>query len=304
LYSIEGETTVRYKIIISNEEKLSFKAVLKVVNESTSKESFSDVLLINNEIKKPKTRIGSEIATTDEGLIETVDNKGTSYYFRGNVKNNYVKLGDLLFRIVRINGDGTVRMVLDGVIENQYPYNTNEPTEEVSPSLLSGLGYSTVLGELNNWYNEKLGAYDMYLANTDFCTDTSFNRELNGIYYSNSFDRIFVDGAPDLYCSGTIYTGKVGLLSADEVLLAGAYADVTNSDFYLYNSEIKGNYVTNSSYSMVEGRAHMINVMANGAFGDSVDIGTETFIRPVVSMGTSAKLKGDGTKSNPYIIVA
>ncbi len=59
-------------------------------------------------------------ATTDEGIFEMEDDYGTSYYYRGAVENNYVKYGinaqgqEMWWRIIRINGDGSVRMIYDG----------------------------------------------------------------------------------------------------------------------------------------------------------------------------------------------
>ena len=48
------------------------------------------------------------------GLFENVDDYGTSYYFRGDVDNNYVKFGGFYWRIIRINGDGSIRMIYAG----------------------------------------------------------------------------------------------------------------------------------------------------------------------------------------------
>ncbi len=53
-------------------------------------------------------------ATTDEGVFAMEDDYGTSYYYRGAVENNYVKFGDFYWRIIRINGDGSVRIQYDG----------------------------------------------------------------------------------------------------------------------------------------------------------------------------------------------
>ncbi len=55
----------------------------------------------------------SKVATTDEGIYSAVDDYGTSYYFRGVVENNYVKFAGAYWRIIRINGDGTIRMIKD-----------------------------------------------------------------------------------------------------------------------------------------------------------------------------------------------
>ena len=56
----------------------------------------------------------SKTATTDEGIYETEDDWGDSYYFRGAVTNNYVKFAEYYWRIVRINGDGSIRIIYDG----------------------------------------------------------------------------------------------------------------------------------------------------------------------------------------------
>ena len=47
-------------------------------------------------------------------LCKAKDAYGESYYYRGNVTNNYVKFAGYYWRIVRINGDGTVRVIYDG----------------------------------------------------------------------------------------------------------------------------------------------------------------------------------------------
>ncbi len=41
-------------------------------------------------------------------LCSATDNYGTSYYYRGNVSNNYVYFANIYWRIVRINGDGSI----------------------------------------------------------------------------------------------------------------------------------------------------------------------------------------------------
>ncbi len=53
-------------------------------------------------------------ATTDEGVYAMEDDYGTSYYYRGAVTNNYVKFAFFYWRIVRINGDGSLRIIYDG----------------------------------------------------------------------------------------------------------------------------------------------------------------------------------------------
>ena len=56
----------------------------------------------------------TDIEATDGYICSAEDAYGTSYYYRGNVANNYVKFADKYWRIIRINGDGSVRVIYDG----------------------------------------------------------------------------------------------------------------------------------------------------------------------------------------------
>ena len=61
----------------------------------------------------PDTVPCKEESTLDESeLSVTEDNYGYTYYFRGNVQNNYLNFNNMCFRIVRIEGDGSIKLVL------------------------------------------------------------------------------------------------------------------------------------------------------------------------------------------------
>lgn len=305
LYSIGGGQTARYTIEIKNKKRFSVYGTLKVVNESLTTEMFADLILLNSKVNLPKTRLGSEVALENEGLIESYDNDGKTYYFRGSSDNNYFKLNDMLFRIVRINGDSSVRVVLDGSLSTKYAYNTNVLSEGEVVTNLSLLANASINTQLNNWFNDNLKQYTNYLAKSSYCSDNTFNLINNNIRYSNSYERIYNDEAPDLFCSGVINKSYVGLLSIDEVILAGAAGNVPNTSYYLYNKNIEGNYVTSNAYSInIQNGVTMINIMSNGALGDGILVSDLTNIRPVINIGTNAKIKGKGTIDNPYIIVS
>ena len=51
---------------------------------------------------------------SDKGLYKTVDDYGDTYYYRGKVDNNYVSFAGYVWRIVRINGDGSIRLIYSG----------------------------------------------------------------------------------------------------------------------------------------------------------------------------------------------
>ena len=48
----------------------------------------------------------------EKTLSKTEDDYGDSYYFRGNVVDNYVEFANMCWRIVRIQGDGSVKITL------------------------------------------------------------------------------------------------------------------------------------------------------------------------------------------------
>ena len=56
----------------------------------------------------------SESFDSEIGLYAAEDDLGTSYYYRGNVLNNYVSYGGYIWRIIRLNGNGTIRMIYSG----------------------------------------------------------------------------------------------------------------------------------------------------------------------------------------------
>ena len=60
----------------------------------------------------------SEIVYEGSGLYITSGN----YIYKGDVKNNYIKFNNLLWRIIRINKDNTIEVILDDYL-NMLPYS-------------------------------------------------------------------------------------------------------------------------------------------------------------------------------------
>ena len=90
--------------------------------------TLSDCMLVMNNhetsttaaktaIKAKGTPDFTKIAPNDtetDGLYMAEDDEGESYYYRGAVKNNYVSFAGFIWRIIRRNGDGSVRMIYSG----------------------------------------------------------------------------------------------------------------------------------------------------------------------------------------------
>ena len=73
----------------------------------------------NTILQKTKPNF-SAVSSTNDGLFAMEDDLGTSFYFRGAVDNNWVVFGkdknekDMYWRIIRINGDNSIRMIYTG----------------------------------------------------------------------------------------------------------------------------------------------------------------------------------------------
>ncbi len=123
-------------------------------------------------------------------LNNAPDDYDTSYYFRGNVLDNYVTFADKTWRIVRINGDGTVRLVLDDVAKDSSgtaittAFNTNQednayigymygtPGSTTYDATHKNINDSTIKTAVDKWYEDNLKTnYANYLADTLFCND-------------------------------------------------------------------------------------------------------------------------------------
>ena len=90
--------------------------------------TLSDCMLVMNNheastdvaktaIKAKGTPDFTKIAPNDtetDGLYMTEDDEGESYYYRGAVKNNYVSFAGFIWRIIRRNGDGSIRLIYSG----------------------------------------------------------------------------------------------------------------------------------------------------------------------------------------------
>ena len=93
----------------------------KVVIDAVPTETAMDKIIASVDttgkcptINSDGTVDASENDSGDGYLCTAPDAYGDSYYYRGNVTNNYVKFAYKYWRIIRINGDGTVRVIYDG----------------------------------------------------------------------------------------------------------------------------------------------------------------------------------------------
>lgn len=88
----------------------------ELANASFTEESIKDAIKLKGT---PDFEIP---AKTEEGMFAAEDDYGTSYYYRGAEDDNYVVFAGFVWQIVRVNGDGSIRMIYKG----QWDYKNEE----------------------------------------------------------------------------------------------------------------------------------------------------------------------------------
>ena len=91
--------------------------------------------------------------TEEDGLYMAEDDEGESYYYRGAVKNNYVSFAGFIWRIIRRNGDGSVRLIYSG----KSPSDTGETVTILNSRYSSEIFDPTYAGYK---YNEKFSLHE------------------------------------------------------------------------------------------------------------------------------------------------
>ena len=137
-----------------------------------------------------------------KGIYKTEDDLGTSYYFRGAVENNYVYFANFYWRIIRINGDGTIRMIYAGTSAHPNGYDDSSTRDmDIGDSTYNDnggdtayVGYmygtagasiyavahsntnnSTIKTLIDDWYKINIvdEGFSNYVADAIYCNDRS-----------------------------------------------------------------------------------------------------------------------------------
>ncbi len=294
----------------------------------------------------------SSVATTDEGIYIALDDYGFSYYFRGAVENNYVKFAGAYWRIIRINGDGTIRMIFDGetsahangessrdrhlwsdtmfgISKDDNAYvgfmygSTGQSGDNAYANTHANTNSSIVKGVLDTWYGTISAENQGYIADSIFCGDRTVISDGSYLNYKGNgtgaaqtaygaIIRLEVNRIPILTCpnkndrytvsdtakgNGSL-TNPVGLITADEVAMAGSAYGKENNSYYLYTGD---GYWTMSPSCFNDSYAYVFFVSSSGGFGNGGDIWR--YVRPVINLKSDIIFSGGkGTKDAPWIV--
>ncbi len=298
---------------------------------------------------------------TEALLASTEDDYGTSYYFRGTVTNNYVEFANKCWRIVRVGGDGSVKLILhnDNTAGAANPCDSANNSASAAFARYSGTTYksafntnsndnayvgfmygtvdasdyasthantnkSTILTNLETWYNNNLKTYEKVIDDNVWCndktnvTDTTYDPwsiTPNGLgyaknvtYYGATQRLLSTSGSaggmgPSLNCNGKLskITSKIGLITADELAFAGYAWNIDNTTTYLQENATGNSWWSLSPFCF-DGDARVWGVGdSNGSFG--LYMSNTLAVRPSISLISSVTISGGtGTSEDPYII--
>ena len=202
---------------------------------------------------------GSYYVTSVDICVDMIGGKSINEYAtwaEGEKKNV-----DNLWRIVRINEDGSIRIVTQDSVgysafnenwdDNAYVgYMYGTPRSTTYAATHANTNDSTIKAYIDDWYVNNLSSYSSYLADAGFCNDRSVAPSA-GLWYSSdtalgyannstlygAHNRLWNNKKPqfacpnasnDLFTTNTsskgnkTLTNPIGLLTADEVAYVGA----------------------------------------------------------------------------------
>ena len=327
-----------------------------------------------------------------EGLFSIPDEFGTAHFFRGTHElNNNVIFAGHQWKILRIEGNGNIRLIYNGECpNNDCDINGNDVGLRATigrTSFNDGFGChgyfgydswledcewtgggpdtrfvgymhgticdtyenchknthdSTIKTFVDNWFNTSITGQDRtkVIGNTPFCADRSFpTRDIPGfwsmedisnlggpigtrlvstVYGAGSRLGVVNDVQPTLICPRVEdrLTMPVGLITADELALAGFRRNIINTDMFLANgirAEYEdglwylgsfGHYWTMSpSAQHPTGGAQVFLFNTSEIHGESRHVSQELGVRPVLSLNGDVTVTGDGSSENPFIVL-
>lgn len=280
---------------LNNSEGKTFNAKLNIDAKKINDEikTATNYILLNKNILTSSSSFNntSKNLSEESGLYK--DENTSTYYFRGEMENNYVYLANELYRIVEINEKGNIKIVKNTNIEANYAFNENSKNEGASTYSLSNI--KTVLEE---YYTNNLLEFDNLISTENFCEKVIVKSD----YYKESdSDTIYSDFVPEFKCSSPVEL-KIGLLTYEDVIKAGLYYNTMSSSNYLTNGINKDTWIMTSAgkyNNTSDYYAYKLN--NNGSIYESLVSSSTSSIRPVVNIKGTLNVSGDGTYYNPYI---
>ncbi len=299
-----GKNTLPIRVIAEDGSEKIYN--VNVTRKGEGKELKSEIMKNTVITANPTLTTSSNNTSDASGLYASTDtNTGEpTYYFRGNVENNYVSFAGFTWRIVRVNEDGTIRIIMQDGINNNSTYQFNSNYNNYTYMYYSN---SEVKPILENWYQANIGSKSDLAKNVAtgnyYCEQAKI--KAYDIYTSeNATMTLYSNYTPNFKCSSDgngkgVVNARVGLISYDEVVYAGGYYAQNNSNYYLYNNK---DFWTMDSAGFSGSDSNVWYVYNSG----SITINRVSYythaLRVVLNLNADTLVTGDGTNSNPFTL--
>ncbi len=301
-----------------------------------------DIILAGKDIQE-RTDFSSALTTNTNGIIyqeETSD--GTTYYFAGNTTENWVSFAGYYWRIIRVNEDGSIRMIYNGITTDQMGEGTQLQISSFNSSRDNNayVGYMYTLDNVHgtgtdsgikkivdNFYRDHIaGKFEHYISKeAGFCGDRTRSTSESSLNnsggtgttqtYYGAYIRLETNKTPTFECSDEAYDlytaqesskGNHALTYPIGLITADevAYAGgVNGSSNSSYYLCTNQDYWTMSPYDFFTlGYASAFLMNSNGSLTWS-NVNVTDGVRPVLNLDAGVTLIGDGTVDLPYQVV-
>ena len=257
------------------------------------------------------------------------DMYGSTYNYKCNAVTYAHKGDDMYWRIIRVDKDNKIKMIYAGskapsentkvaitgantnmgftAYNNDYNHAEYVGFQYTTGSQRGTTTNSTIKTYLDNWYtkyfNENIGT--SRFIKTTFCNDrnnTDTWTSTRGVTYA-PYTRLSADTpVPTFECNtADVVTNNLGLITVDEMVLAGGKLYEVNSAFYLNNNM---EYWSGSpaGYFDSDSGVFALRLVRVSGPGDNRVNDRGNAARGVVSLSSESKLLGSGTYDDVYTV--
>ena len=328
------EYTMKISFLKKNEDQnidqnKTFSSNIKIVP--------STGLNVGEKLNKDGSIFNAVISDKDINYTNSSTFGNTLYYYTGTNPNNNVVFNNMCFRIIRTDDSNNVKMIFNGLYENNKCTNNTITNLLFNSKSLSNayVGYmygkassnsyeseheninsSAIKIEIENWFNDNFKRLNNYIANDSiFCNDRSMHKfVINGVLYDIKGYAKTNTGYFDINNSKYDYicpniNDRFSVSNMDSNKSSSSSVGLITYKEYMMSKDSKGNTFLNSknvywtmSPAYFNG-SNAYNYVVNKNKIEATKVTNEFGVRPVISLDKDVILvSGDGSSISPYIV--
>ena len=302
----EGETVTVRASTLANSEYMEPLSELRKNEECSGRveiRKVGDKYIYTPYLDCGKNYVTKELykAVLEQGIVTAgsglYDMNGEKVY-RGEEINNYVKLDNMMFRIVKVTSNNTILLIMSETDSNfSYNYDDRYNPEKKFNSGFNDYRVSRVYEFLQDLYEGNTDTAILSESDKEKLVDFDLCIGKRGPYDSDNRNAV--------ECSDILEDQMIGLLTASDYINASLDAsckmttDRTCQNYnYLKLGGIDWWLVTGNSLNNSE-----VYSVRSGGYIDEYNASSSKKIRPTIMINNNVMIKaGDGSSSNPFIL--